>query len=170
MSDGQLLGENLLDLRVPWLSFSVPAVPVAQPRPRAIAMGGRGRMVPPPKSHPVHDFKATIRKCVEVIHRGAPMEGPIQADWLFVFPRPQSMIWKTKPMPRVWYTHAKNDWDNVGKSVSDAMNKLVYRDDGQLCDVRVRRVIASGYEQAHVEVELWKLGELVDSTMQGRTG
>ena len=169
--DGQLLGhESVLSLRLPWLSFTVPSVPVAQPRPRAISMFGRGRMVPPPKSHAVHDFKATIRKCLEAVYTGPPIEGPLQADWLFVMPRPKSMIWKTKPMPRVWYFAAKNDWDNLGKSCSDAMNKLLYRDDGQLCDIRVRRVVASGHEQAHVEIELWKLGELVDSTMQGRTG
>ena len=33
----------------------------------------------------------------------------------------------------------KPDWDNVGKVVSDALNKLAYRDDTQIVDCTVRK-------------------------------
>lgn len=31
----------------------------------------------------------------------------------------------------------KPDWDNIGKIISDALNKVAYHDDAQLCDVHV---------------------------------
>lgn len=31
----------------------------------------------------------------------------------------------------------KPDWDNIGKIVSDALNKLAFRDDAQITDVRI---------------------------------
>lgn len=31
----------------------------------------------------------------------------------------------------------KPDWDNIGKIISDALNKVAYHDDSQLCDVHV---------------------------------
>ena len=36
----------------------------------------------------------------------------------------------------------KPDWDNVGKVVSDALNKLAYRDDTQIVDCTVRKFYA----------------------------
>lgn len=33
----------------------------------------------------------------------------------------------------------KPDWDNVGKVVSDALNKIAYRDDTQIVDCRVQK-------------------------------
>ena len=31
------------------------------------------------------------------------------------------------------------DWDNLGKQVSDALNKLLYSDDSKIDDVRIRK-------------------------------
>ena len=31
----------------------------------------------------------------------------------------------------------KPDWDNIGKIVSDALNKFAYKDDSQITDVRI---------------------------------
>lgn len=36
----------------------------------------------------------------------------------------------------------KPDWDNIGKIVSDALNKLAFRDDAQITDVRILKKYA----------------------------
>ncbi len=152
---------SVLNLRTPpFLQFRVPAVPVAQPRPRAVMRGNHAGMAPPPNKHPIHDFRASVRQALAIHYRGRPLDGPLEMWLVFVMPRPQRLIWKTRPMPREWYSAAKNDWDNLGKGVSDAMNGLLYRDDGQLADVHVKRVIAAGDEQPHVEITVELLEEM----------
>ena len=56
-----------------------------------------------------------------------------------------NIIWPTK----------KPDWDNVGKIVCDALNKIAFCDDTQIVDGRVIKRYA---EQPRVEVEIWQLG------------
>lgn len=136
------------------IRFRVPAVPVAQPRPRAVSLNGRARMANVPKSHPVHDFRATVRMAFRSHHHGPPLQGPLSLSLLFVMPRPKRLMWKTKPMPREPYTSSRNDWDNLGKSVCDALNGLAWRDDGQIVEVALRRMIAAGDESPHAEIEI----------------
>lgn len=128
------------------------AVPVAQPRGRAFAVGGRAHMGNVPSGHPVYDFKASLRVAFVAAYQGPPLDGPLRMDCVFVMPRPKGLFWKTRPMPRLPYVASKNDWDNLGKTVSDALLKVAYRDDGQLCVVRIERWIAAGDEVPHVEI------------------
>ena len=140
------------------IHFIVPAVPVAQPRQRSrIASGKGGKQFVQnytPAKHPVNDFKAAVMHAARAAYSGPPLDVPLSMHVVFVMPRDNAKVWKTKPMPREPYTKKKGDWDNLGKSLSDALNQLVYTDDGLLCDVRVLRVMASGYEQPHVEVRI----------------
>jgi len=135
------------------IHFTVPAVPVAQPRPRATAFGGHAQMYTPTNSA-VNAFKAAVQQAFKSQYNGPPLEGPLGLTLTFVMPRTKGMMWKTKPMPRTWYDKGKNDWDNLGKSSCDALNKIAWRDDGQLCEVLVRRLIAAGDEAPHVEIEI----------------
>lgn len=136
------------------IRFTVPAVPVAQPRQRVAIIGGHAKTYTPTK-HAVNAFKASVQHAwMDVYDGGEPLSGPLAMRCVFVMPRPKAMLWKSKPMPRAPYTAAKNDWDNLGKSVSDSLVKLAYRDDGQLCRVLVERWIAAGDEQPHVEVTI----------------
>lgn len=139
------------------IRFTVPAVPVAQPRPRAVSFGGKARMANSPSKHPVHGFRATVALAAQQVHRGPPLDCPLAMRMVFVMPRPTSKVWKTKPMPREPYAVKKNDWDNLGKAVCDALNGVLYADDGLLAKVQVERVIAAGDEQPHVEIELQSL-------------
>lgn len=142
------------------IRFTVPAVPIAQPRQRTRVVNANGKTFAQnytPKTGPVQDFKATVRHAAAVAYSGAPLTCPLALSLTFVMPRPSSMVWKTKPMPREPYAVKKNDWDNLGKSVCDALNKLLYADDGLLCEVKVSRCIAAGDEAPHVEVEVQAL-------------
>lgn len=133
------------------IEFTVPAVPVAQPRPRASVVCGHPSIRTADSKHPINSFKATVRLAASEAYRGPPMQGPVSLSLLFVMPRVRAKVWTTKPMPREWYTGSR-DRDNLQKGLLDALNKLVWVDDRQVvtgpCDV----VMASGYEQAHVVV------------------
>lgn len=148
------------------ISFTVPAVPVAQPRDRAVRFGNSARVHPvttiknartgKSKPHPIAAFKATVRMVAAELYTGPPLQGPLRVDSIFVFPRPQNKIWKTRPMPR--YRHEiKPDRDNCDKSVLDALSGLLWVDDAQVCDGRLQKWVASGYEQPHVEIRVTQL-------------
>lgn len=161
---GSEVGAGETDSRRPGvIQFTVPAVPVAQPRQRTrIAKGANGKQYAQnytPTGSPVNAFKATVRHAAELAYAGPPLQGPLAVSVVFVMPRPERLIWKTRPMPRVPYVASRNDWDNLGKAVSDALNKRLWNDDGQLCSVTVERWIAAGDEQPHCVVSIREIGE-----------
>lgn len=136
------------------ISFTVPAVPIAQPRQRHRVISSGGRSFAhnyTPAKDPVNAFKAAVQLHAAQAHTGAPLLGPLSVRMVFVMPRPKSMIWKTRPMPRVPHT-GKPDRDNLMKSAQDALNELLWKDDSQICAGPVEKWIASGDEQPHVEI------------------
>ena len=145
--------------------FTVPAVPVAQPRAKATAVNGRARMYTPTKiksadgskkQHPIAAFKATVRMAAMKAYSGPPMTGPLCVDCTFVFPREKSKEWKTRPMPR--YRHiGKPDRDNCDKAILDALKGTILADDCIVCDGRIQKWRAAGDEQPHVEICVTKL-------------
>jgi Holliday junction resolvase RusA-like endonuclease len=139
------------------LEFTVPAIPVAQPRPKATTVNGSARLYEAKKSHPVHAFKASVRMAFAEANAGRPPEaGPLGVTLRCVLPRPKSMIWKKRDMPRVW-APKKPDVDNLMKSVLDALAGLAFGDDAQICLCIVEKLICSGSEQPHVRVTLDRL-------------
>lgn len=147
------------------ITFTVPAVPIAQPRPRAVvAHGGKGaRMhevtsIKNPitgerKPHPIAAFKASVRHEARAAYDGPPLQGPLSVELVFVMPRPSSLFWKTRPMPRQWHT-VKPDADNLIKSVLDALKGLCWRDDAQVARMVIAKQIANGEEQPSVSVSI----------------
>lgn len=134
----------------------VPAVPVAQPRPRATIRGHHAAVYSPAK-HPVEAFKATVRMAAHsTLGPFVPLDGPLSVDIVFVFPRPKNRIWKTKPMPRERHTK-KPDRDNCDKGVLDALSGLLWIDDCQVCAGSIEKWIASGDEQPHVTITVIRL-------------
>lgn len=136
--------------------FTVPCVPVAQPRQRHRVVAAKGRMFVQnytPARDPVNAFKAAVQQAAEAAYQGPPLRCPILLACLFVMPRPQIMMWRKRPMPRAPHT-SRPDVDNLLKSVKDALSKLTWADDSQVCDVRASKVVAAGDEQPHVHVEI----------------
>lgn len=137
------------------IRFIVPGVPVSQPRQRYQIVKPKGKQDfiqnYTPKSHPVNAFKAALQLTARGVYRGPPLVGPLRVDILFVMPRTQSQVWKTKPMPRL--PHGKKpDRDNLDKAVLDALTGLLWVDDNQVYDGRITKLIASGDEQPHTVV------------------
>lgn len=138
------------------IRFTVPAIPIAQPRQRHRVMTVNGRpmaMNYTPAKHPVQDFKASVRMAFAAAYSGPPLEGPVKLVAVFVLPRPKRLIWKSRPMPRVLHI-AKPDLDNLEKALKDSLNGLAWRDDSQVCDVEKMKFVAAGDEQPGVTVEI----------------
>ena len=137
----------------------VPAVPIAQPRPRAVSIRGKAMMYADHK-HPVESFKATVRLAAAAVwqeENGAgPLDGPLSVALVFVLPRPKTKVWKTRPMIRECHIK-KPDFDNLAKAATDALTGLCWVDDSQLCDVTIKKWIAAGDEQPHVTIRIQKV-------------
>ncbi len=150
------------------ISFTVPAVPVAQPRPRAtLAPGGKSARMHEVthikntntgerKAHPIVAFKATVRMTAQGVYKAAPLEGPLRLTVLFLMPRPGNLIWKSRPMPRALHVK-KPDLDNLAKSTKDALTGILWRDDSQIAVLDCRKLTAAGDEQPRVEIRVTQL-------------
>lgn len=157
------------------IELIIPAVPVAQPRPRAVNVGKSARVHEVTsikgsdgkrRPHPIVHFRALVAKMGAEQYTGPPIDQPIRLFIHCLFPRPSNKRWKTKPMPREPYTSQRNDWDNLGKSVCDALNGVLWVDDGLIWRAEVIREIAAGDEQPHVKVVIDTVEE--EETAQDR--
>lgn len=134
------------------VKFTVPAIPIAQPRPRAVAVNGRARVFGAPKSHAVHAFKATCRMAAQQAYRGPPIDRRtgVSIEMLFILPRPSGLP-KRFGMDR--FPHVKKpDFDNLEKAVVDSLTGICWVDDSQLCSIRTKKFVAAEDEAPHVEI------------------
>lgn len=138
------------------IEFSVPSIPVAQPRQRHRIIQSAGRAFASnytPKDSPVNAFKAAVQLAASnALGSSPPLDCPIRMDVVFVFPRPAN-VRKKDGNGRLPHT-GKPDRDNLMKSLQDAMNGIAYRDDSLIYDGRITKLKASSEEGAHVEVRI----------------
>lgn len=144
------------------IRFTVPTVPVAQPRQRHKIVKTATRTFASnytPVDDPVNLFKAAVQSAFSNATKQPPVDGPVRLEATFVMPRPQNITWKTRPNPRCH--HAKRpDLDNLLKSLKDALSGLAWRDDSQVCEVAALKVVASGEEQPHAEVAIMEAASM----------
>lgn len=137
------------------IEFTVPGVPVAQPRQRHRVVKQAGGKVfvqnYTPTQAPVNAFKAACAMAARQAYSGPPVSLPIKCKMVFVMPRPSRLIWKSRPMPREPFV-AKPDRDNLEKAVGDALSGIIWVDDRQIYAGPVEKWIAAGDEQAHTLV------------------
>jgi Holliday junction resolvase RusA-like endonuclease len=133
------------------IEFTVPAIPVPQPRARATAFAGCARMYEAKATHPIHAFKASCRMAAQAAYSGGPLEGPIVLECEFVLPRPTL----PKKAGTYRFPHTKRgDVDNLLKAVMDALNGITWRDDAQVYIVRASKIVAAQGEVPHVLIAI----------------
>lgn len=73
-----------------------------------------------------------------------PIEGRVIMTILayFEIPKSTSKRKESEMLSEEISPTKKPDWDNIGKIVSDALNKLAFRDDAQITDVRILKKYA----------------------------
>lgn len=136
------------------IEFTVPGIPVAQPRQRVRVANFGGRVVAQnytPQGSPVNAFKAAVRNSFP---KGEPAtEEPVTLLLRFVFPRPASKTKKRGGNPRLPKV-SKPDCDNLAKSVQDALNGIAWRDDSQVWNLQVWKIIGEPGETSRVDVAI----------------
>ncbi len=146
------------------LDIFLPGEPVAQGRGRAGVVYRKGGVPVMVNGRPmvrVHDpeksrsWKGTAQVHIQEAMAGEPLlEGPLRVEILAIFTCPKSAWKKRAPVPRRWHTGAK-DTDNIAKAVLDSGLGVLYVDDGQVAELRVRKVIGAQGEApgVHLQVE-----------------
>jgi Holliday junction resolvase RusA-like endonuclease len=130
--------------------FSLRTLPIAQPRQRTRTVVAHGKVFGQnytPAKHPVNAFKAELAFAAQQTYKGSPLTGPLAVELVFIFPRPQRLIWKSKPMPREWHT-GRPDSENVAKACLDSLTGICWADDSQVCDLHIVKWIAAGHDAA----------------------
>ena len=112
--------------------FIVWADPVAKGRPRF----GRGRTYTPKKTRDYEEKVAEIAR--REMGASPPFADAVRLDVTACFPPPQSWpSWKRMAALSGAVGHTgRPDLDNIAKAVSDALNGIVYQDDGQVIEMR----------------------------------
>ena len=139
------------------VAFTVIGEPLGKGRPTFSTRGGFMRAITPEKTV---NYETLVK-----------MEYQAQCDG-YAFSRSDALGMKItahKPIPkstskrklllmleRLIRPAKKPDWDNIGKVVCDALNKVAFYDDAQIVDGRVIKVYS---DQPRVEVEIWREGE-----------
>lgn len=124
--------------------FQVEGSPVAKARARASRdpKTGKTRHYTPEKTRVYENLIAW--RAMDAMKGREPMCGPIQIVLTLAFEPPKS--WSQKRKRQACLGHIamtkKPDADNVLKSIKDAMNEIVYKDDAQVVEVNVKKVYA----------------------------
>jgi Holliday junction resolvase RusA-like endonuclease len=142
------------------IDFTVYAVPVAQPRQRHRIIQAKGRIFSTnytPAKDPVNEYKYQVRETAKKHMQGEPLwEGALGMVVEVYLPRPKIMDGKKWPPGRVYHS-GKKDIDNLFKSVADALTGIVYRDDGQICNMMVKKFYHERDNMPRVFVRIWKM-------------
>ena len=114
------------------IKFTVPGIPVAKARPRVT----RTHTYTPQKTK---DYEELVKWSFKSAYKGQLLEGPVRIDILLFMYIPKKVSKKRRAMKeaREILPIKQPDWDNMAKSITDALNKLAYEDDNQIVEAHV---------------------------------
>jgi len=126
------------------ITFHIPGAPIGKGRPRHTVRGGFVKTYTPARTARWEAFAASA---MSTTWEGRePLREPVALSIMILFPRPQRMVWKTKPMKREPHT-GRPDTDNVVKAVCDSMEKAgVVANDSVIWSIFAEKYYASGSE------------------------
>jgi Holliday junction resolvase RusA-like endonuclease len=133
------------------VNFTVDGTPHGKGRPRFRRFGNFVQTYTDSKTK---SYETLVKEAAkQAMGSSEPLEGPVRLDLIIRLPVPKSYSKKRSMdclMSREWPTK-KPDWDNVAKSVADAMNDIVFLDDTQIV---IARVVKTYSEEAGVDVQV----------------
>lgn len=132
------------------VAFRVHGEPAPQGSKRAFVVGGRAVLTE--ASGKVKPWRALVAaEAVEAMGGREPFTGPLRVAVTFRLPKPKSV---KRDLP-----HVRPDLDKLARSTSDALSKIVYADDAQVCEMFVAKVY--GIPGADVTVTVIPAAEAV---------
>ena len=140
------------------IKFTVLGVPQGKARARTVTHGKGGKPLPHAVSY-TPDNTALYENLIVIEYRRQAGTARFSDDdfidlrILAYYPIPASASKKKKKQMQDGDIRptVKPDWDNVGKVVADALNKIAYRDDSHIVDAQVRKFYS---DQPRIEVIL----------------
>ena len=124
------------------LNFSVEGDPVAKGRPKFSSRGGFVKTYTPKKTV---TYEHLVREeAVKAIGSSEPLETPVGVFIYIRLPIPKSYPKKRREACLNGFEKPckKPDLDNLAKSVMDAMNGVVFKDDSQIVSLHCKKVYA----------------------------
>jgi Holliday junction resolvase RusA-like endonuclease len=129
------------------VTFRVDGTPVPKGRPRFAKRGKFTTAYTPKTTLQYEDLIADGAK--RAMGASEPLEVALEVFFYFSMPIPKSYSKKrTEACLSGLERPMKKDLDNLIKSVSDGMNKIIYKDDGQIVTIHATKV----YGEPYVEV------------------
>jgi Holliday junction resolvase RusA-like endonuclease len=129
------------------VTFRVDGTPVPKGRPRFARRGKFTAAYTPKSTLQYEDLIADGAK--RAMGASEPLETALEVFFYFSMPIPKSYSKKrTEACLSGLERPMKKDLDNLIKSVSDGMNKIAYKDDGQIVNIHATKV----YGEPYVEV------------------
>lgn len=126
-------------MSVEQVRFEIPGEPIAKGRPRATAIGGRGRLYTPAKTERYESKVALFAR--DAMRGGQPMSAPLRVQIVAHMQIPAS--WSKRRQAEAAADRIKPakrpDADNLAKSVTDGCNGIVWRDDSLIVDLHVSK-------------------------------
>ncbi len=139
------------------VAFAVHMVPTGKGRARATTIGGHARQYTPKETV---NAEAEVRAAFRAAYPSwAALDCPVVLNVRSYHPIPASMPkWKRElAEAEAWPYTGKPDWDNIGKLVADALNKIAWCDDSRVFDGRTVKLYSL---QPRVEVYAEFLDEM----------
>ena len=112
------------------LEIFIPQQPFAQKRHRT--SGNR-------RYDPSESDKKVVKQRLEFYKPPTPMAGPLVMDIEAYFQTPESWSGVKQERHEGRYRPKKPDFDNIEKIYCDAMNGVIFEDDNQIVNCRIRK-------------------------------
>lgn len=124
------------------LRFTVPGAPQGKGRARIVRIAGYSRMATPEKTVAYEGLVAlSAQQAMRAAGITELVTGPVRVEMFLSCPIPAS--WSKKKQAQAEnheiYPTVKPDADNVAKVVCDALNNVLWKDDTQVVDLRLRK-------------------------------
>lgn len=138
------------------IAFIVPGQPQGKGRAKIVKIGGFSRMATPQKTVA---YEGLVAHAAQLAMAGQPLlEGAVSVNLFIDCQVPAS--WSQKKQRQALagevFPATKPDIDNVVKAIFDGCNGVLWRDDVQAVDCRIRKRYAA---TPCVRVEVWPIDE-----------
>ncbi|HEX3027107.1 MAG TPA: RusA family crossover junction endodeoxyribonuclease [Clostridia bacterium] len=134
------------------IKFTIPGSPMGKGRPKFARRGKFTATYTPEKTA---NYETLVKWYFQQAAQGQNLKGALKADIFAYFPITKTDAKKknlfSKMISGIIRPTKKPDWDNIGKIVCDALNKMAYDDDSSIVDGRVRKYYS---DQPKVEVTI----------------
>lgn len=122
------------------VSFTIPGTPVAKGRPRFARRGNYVTAYTPKKTA---NYESLVRIYATQAMQGVAVIAGAVSVTICLYVVPPASWSKTKridALSGVIFPTSKPDWDNYGKILCDGCNGIVWVDDSQVVEAKVRKM------------------------------